>query len=156
MITIVITGILVSMAVPSYQHIVQSVRMQSASSDLQRTLRYARRQALVRGESVRICPSSDGIFCSRENAWQSGWIVFVDRAGGTRRDLADPLIKAHEEVSGLQISHNRGSLLSLNRQGRISQNGSFHLCDPSNPDASMRIVMIHSGRLRVVQHPIVC
>lgn len=156
MTSIAIIAILASSAVPSYHQIVQLIRMKSASSDLERTLRLARRQALMRGEPVRICPSVDGVFCARENSWQTGWIVFADRTGSTRREMGDPVLNVHEEVTGLQIELNTGSLLSLNRQGRITQNGSFHLCDPSNPDASLRIVMVHSGRLRFVQHPMAC
>jgi len=154
--TVTVIGILAIQAIPSFNQLIQSVRIRAASSDLERTLRLGRRHALARGELIRLCPSVDGDTCTLENKWQAGWIMFADRAGGTRRDPDDPILLAHDRLTGLLIEYNRGTLLSFNSRGRISRNGSFHLCMPSRPEASVRLVMIHSGRLRLEQQRSIC
>ena len=149
LITLVIVAILASISIPSFHQLLQWVRISVASSDLERTIRNGRRQAITSGQTVRICPSVDGTSCSRDNMWQNGWITFIDSTGSMRREPEDKMLAVHDKVKAIKISHNRGTLLSFNRLGRLSQNGSFTICNTSGDWGSRKLVMIHSSRLRL-------
>ncbi len=149
MITLGIIGILVSTAVPSLNRLIQSIRISAVSSQLERAIRLGRREAIVRKSEVKICPGADGQWCSGDDNWALGWLIYADATGDASRQEQDPLIRAQTALSGLTIRYNRGIRLSFNAAGRISQNGSFYICDPTNNVESVRLVMIHTGRLRM-------
>ncbi len=82
MITIVITGILLKLAVPAFQSTIQVQRIKVEANNLLNDLQFARSEAEKEGQPVTICVSSDGATCAAAGTgWQSGWIVFSDQAG---------------------------------------------------------------------------
>ena len=49
-----------------------------AGNSLDQYLAYARNQALQRRQPITVCSSKSALQCDGDNAWTSGWIVFVD------------------------------------------------------------------------------
>ena len=80
MVTVAIVGILISIAVPSFREIMAQNVINSATSTLASDINFARSEALKRGVTVMLCPSTDPYdSCSDTGEWQGGWIICLDR-----------------------------------------------------------------------------
>ena len=98
--TIAIAAIIGGLAAPSFKKMMAANRIQTGASALQGDMMYARTEAVKRGSPVSICPSTDQATCSTANAWQNGWIVFVDpTAAGTVPTGGTPL-KVRQALPG--------------------------------------------------------
>ena len=67
MITIAVGGILVSLAVPSFQNIIRENRLATQANELIGSLNLARSEAIRRGINVTVTPNAGG--------WNSGWVI---------------------------------------------------------------------------------
>lgn len=109
LITIVIVGILASIAVPSYSAFVAKQRVKTASFDILAMLTLLRSEAIKRGNLVTSTPVN--------NDWSSGWTITT--AGGT-------VLSQQNSLPGITITcMQAGSLsavpcssLSFNASGR--------------------------------------
>ena len=82
MMAVTIVGILISIAVPSFREIMAQNAINSATNTLASDLNFARSEALKRGVTVTLCPSTDPYTsCADTGEWQGGWIIFLDRNG---------------------------------------------------------------------------
>jgi len=81
MVVIAILVILGTIATASMRGMIDRSRMETATSDFVGDLQFARSEAITRGMTVSLCPSANGTSCLGSDAWQGGWIVFVDRDG---------------------------------------------------------------------------
>ncbi|HEX8887059.1 MAG TPA: GspH/FimT family pseudopilin [Noviherbaspirillum sp.] len=93
MITIVIAGILASVALPSYRSFVAGQRIKTAAFDLTAVLYHARTEALKRNADVTVSAATGG--------WQNGWTMTV----GTT------VISSHEAFPGLSVTAAADSLV---------------------------------------------
>jgi type IV fimbrial biogenesis protein FimT len=81
MIVVAIAGVLAAIALPSYVNYVIETRIMGVAHDLAVDLQLAREEAVMSGERVSVCPSTDKVSCNSGGGWETGWIVFTD--GGT-------------------------------------------------------------------------
>ena len=84
LIVVVMIGILLAMAAPSFVNFIASQRVKTASFDLYAALTFARSEAIKRRQPVTVAPASG-------NDWASGWTVSV---GGTT-------LRSQDAVSGV-------------------------------------------------------
>lgn len=120
LVVVAITGVLVSLAVPSYREMIIGNRVSSIASDLHGTFMFARSEALKRRLSVAVCKSSntDSVGASCDGApsaggvgWGSGWLVFVDTNRNGELNPGEELIR----VSGRSLkSSSEGSVVPSN------------------------------------------
>ena len=82
MITIAVFVILVSVAVPGFQSLVQNHRATSTANELTTTFHYARTEAVRRGLPVSVCPQD-------ASDWAQGWQVRAAGACATGNSLRD-------------------------------------------------------------------
>lgn len=80
MIGLVIAAILLTVAVPAFTTFIQNNRVTSQANELVTALNLARSEAVGRGSSISVCPSSDGATCTGGTDWAIGWIVVRDSA----------------------------------------------------------------------------
>lgn len=73
MVTVGLLVVLMSVAVPSFQAVIQGNRITTSANDMVAALQFARSEAVRRGVNVTVCPSADQATCS--GAWTDGWIV---------------------------------------------------------------------------------
>ena len=79
LITISIVAILASIAIPSFNSMVENNRLSSASNEFLAALIFTRSEAAKRSQTVSICTSSDGVFCSTSlGEYAKGWLIFTD------------------------------------------------------------------------------
>lgn len=69
LVTILVAGILASMAAPSFTGIIASQRTKSVASDLHNTLVGARSEATKRNLSITVAPVGG-------SAWENGWQIY--------------------------------------------------------------------------------
>lgn len=74
MVTVVVAGVLLTLAVPSFRAMVAANRATALANEMVTALNLARSEAVKRGAPVTIC-RGDG--CDATD-WADGWAVFVD------------------------------------------------------------------------------
>lgn len=90
MVTLVVLGVVMSAALPSFKSQLSKSSADALSQDLIAALQLARSEAIKRSGYVSLCASEDGASCSGEvNGWADGFIVAVDYAV---TEDADPLL----------------------------------------------------------------
>ena len=103
MTVIAIIAILLGIAAPSVQGLMQNASMSAVANDLLGDLALARSEAIKRNVRVAICSSSTGLACTggtalRPAAWEVGRIVFVDTNQNGLRDAGEEILKAAPEA----------------------------------------------------------
>jgi type IV fimbrial biogenesis protein FimT len=111
MVVITISAILLALAIPSFQAIIQSSRISSAANSMLAALDLTRSEAIRRGANATLCRSinADAVnpSCSDAlangyagNDWASGWIAFVKAAGNANNTV----VEAGDEVFMRQVA----------------------------------------------------
>jgi type IV fimbrial biogenesis protein FimT len=77
MVTMLVAGILVAIAVPAFRSFVLNDRDIGQVNSLVASLNYARSEAVKAASPtcITVCPSTDGQTCSGGTAWVGGWVV---------------------------------------------------------------------------------
>lgn len=76
MIVIAVAAVLLAIALPSFQSVLRSNRVATATNEMIATLSLARGEAIRNATGAAVCPSGDGESCG--NDWASGWIIWAD------------------------------------------------------------------------------
>ena len=142
MVTLAMSAILMTFAVPGFNELIKSNRLSSTANDLLSTLQYARSEAVTRKTAVTVCTSADSVSaddpsCDSTVNWQNGWIVFVDRNGNNARTTGagstETLLAAREPVgaAGLTLvgSTDVAHAVRFVSDGTASGSGTIRLCD---------------------------
>jgi type IV fimbrial biogenesis protein FimT len=74
-VTIVVLGVLLALAFPSFTALMNRNRLSGASNELIAGMQSARSEAIRRNRNVTLCNSSDGATCSTTAGAWTGWIV---------------------------------------------------------------------------------
>lgn len=107
MVTVSIAAVLAALAVPSFQQLIASQRMRSASLDMVSDLVLARSEALKRGATVQVMPAGGG--------WVGGWTVRLQNFA---------TISERSQVGrGIAVTSTATSV-SFDRNGRVVNDGS--------------------------------
>lgn len=116
LVVIAIAAILTTLAVPSFQRLIQSNAMSSGVNSFLADLRFARSEAMRRGGGVVMCrsdaPEVTKATCGSGsgpggNGWVSGWIIFYDRNNNGDRnynanpDLDDTILRVQSPLTSL-------------------------------------------------------
>ncbi len=101
MVTIVIAGILLMIAVPSFVSLTQTNRVAAEINGLSASLQFARAEAVKEGLPVTVCVSTTGTGCAAASTpWQSGWIVFSDANGNQTVNPGDLVLRRGQLLDG--------------------------------------------------------
>ncbi len=171
MVVIAIAGILMAMAVPSFNDMMRNNRLTTYSNELVTAINLARSEAVKRGVQVTIRRKS-----TTNSVWENGWDVFVDNVQQTGNvegtlDGNDVLLKTYDALaagysirSGANYScwvaytadgMSRGSKSTCTGGGLA--NDTFRVCDYTANTASARAIAINSiGRARTSKVTTAC
>jgi type IV fimbrial biogenesis protein FimT len=81
MVALVVVGILLGLAVPTFREFTRNNRVTAIHNDLTTAFTLARSEALKRSMPVSICASTNGTSCATSDDWNAGWIIFTDGTG---------------------------------------------------------------------------
>jgi type IV fimbrial biogenesis protein FimT len=151
---IAITGILLSLALPSFYHQLQTNRIRTHINGIVAGLHIARAEAIRRNGTVMVCESRDLDSCTGGADWSRGWIVFADANRNNRRDQHEPMLHVYSSASpGIRIDFNgagrNGDRWLHYRATGSSKNGTFTVCDRRGAADARAVILYRSGRPRV-------
>lgn len=103
MITIALLGILVALAIPSFELIANMNKLSGTSNEILTSLQIARAEAIRRGAHAVVCKSTNAdsgaaATCSTAGGNWTGWIAFVDDGAGTPANANNGARNAGETV----------------------------------------------------------
>lgn len=159
MITITIAAILLTIAIPGFQGLINSNRITTQTNELITDLMVAKSEAVRRGVRVAVCiRDTAGTDCNSAGAWGDGWIAFTDLNGDGTVDAGETILKVHEALpAGMTLvtaTFATLAVLTYLPSGIVSSAGTFTLCKPSY---SGRIVAISTtGRASTTPTGAVC
>ena len=116
MIVVAITGIVLGAGAPTFTDMITSNTIDSNRDALFTDLRYARTEAVKRGETVGICKSTNLASCNNSAEWANGWIMFEDGNGNGKLDSGDTLLRVHENLGdgiSLAFTQDNGSKINF-------------------------------------------
>jgi len=183
MVTIVLMGILVTVATPMFRNTIQNARISSQANDFLTDLAYARSEAIKRAALVTICkrPSDGSVTCDTTagNPWTNGWVIFLDTNDNGQVDTAgtpEPILRVGAALEGGNVlnavapgataetrdpdgktAKSYQSLVVFKPSGttsiNISLSGSYRLCDKRGKDQARTIILAATGQGRVAPPP---
>ncbi|WP_150914636.1 GspH/FimT family pseudopilin [Marinobacter halotolerans] len=135
LVTIAILAITVTIAIPSFQNVIASNKLQEGRERLRTAIMYTKGEAVARNQTVTLCPSSDGSTCGDNNDWDENWLVVTDGNNTGAVSIATTL-RSFEAPSaaGVTVTHTGGvDLIRFQSDGiavGLSAAASFGFCDP--------------------------
>lgn len=147
MVTIAISGILLSVAIPNFSQTIRNNRLTTNINKLFVSLNFARSEAIKRNHAVSVR--------KKGSYWESGWIIFADINGNGERNIGDTLLREHDAMPKNFTLRTTGINRVTYRSSGISSNSSFVLCDNSDgnniPESNTsRLMIINTvGRVRM-------
>jgi len=159
MITLSIAGILLSLAVPSFNETINNNRLTIYTNELVTALNLARSEAVKRGIRVTLCKSSDGNICTNADDWSQGWILFIDLNNNAVYDNAtETILKVHERLANNTAiigNANVDNYVSYVNSGQSQligggfQAGTIKVCDDRIGNMGKNIIINSVGRIRI-------
>jgi len=150
MISIGITSILTTIALPSFNDFIVRLRVDNEISLLSRLLLSARNHAINSGDNVIICPLDKSGTCTVY--WHEQLSVFIDTNNNQQFDIANNelLITTKSPVTSGDIliyAKNRNKI-TYQATGHLFglSNGTLRYCPKDNAEKSRAIVVARSGR----------
>lgn len=99
-VTMVVAGILIAIAVPSFQSVIRNNQLSTQANEFISALNLARSEAVTRGTRVVVCKSANGSSCTTTGDWSQGWIVFADPDNNANVNNANEIIRVREKLDG--------------------------------------------------------
>lgn len=156
MVTVAVVAILLSIAAPSFQTMIDNNRRASHVNEFVADLTYARSESLKRGNNVGLCRASDfnadTPTCGSGSGWESGWIVFNDADNDNSFNNQDEVLRRHPALTGNEVTL-RGNINNIMYwpSGRAAVAGTFNRCDHrgASGDHARAIVIAMPGRVSI-------
>lgn len=145
---LLIAGILLSLAVPSFVSTVDRSRQTEAVNQLLGALHYARGTAVMERKVVGICAGQEA--CAGKPKWQGQILIFDDKNRNGQLDAGEDLLRSIQLIEGFDLywrGFRRTSYLHYKMDGTTpAMNGTFTICRENVPQK--QVVINLSGRVR--------
>ena len=155
MITIAVASVTIAVALPSYSTIVRNGLLARHIYGFYSALNMARSEAIKRGRSVSVCPSTDRVSCAASGTpWEQGWIVFVDSNNNHVVDGTDQVLWAERNLTaGYTLRGSSATTLpsyfTMNPKGAPSATGQYVLCQAMQINPARAILVSMGGRISI-------
>lgn len=131
-ITMAVLAVVVSIAAPNFQSLMANQRVKAAADELLMSIMYARAEAIKTRSAIAVVRVGDN--------WGNGWSV---RQGD--------VVLRQDDKSGLLVSGFSGDKLTFSRNGRLSAEATFSVCDEAGKAEGRNINVSLSGQARVTK-----
>lgn len=151
MITLIIAGILLTLAVPSFNETIRNNRRAGLMSDFAGSLQTAKTEAVKRNGQVVMCVSADGEKCTDTEGWEQGWLIYRDDDADETLDAADePVLHVADAFpSGYDLRATAGNMKKYvlfrgmgDVMGDGGNNAIFRLCGPDADAAKAKYISV--------------
>lgn len=106
LVVIALVALVSTLGVGSFARMAATTAVSAHTNSFVADSRYARSEALRRGENVTMCKTSEPDAAAPECAsvqaatgWESGWIVFADLDGNNTRSADEPLLRVQPAMA---------------------------------------------------------
>jgi len=144
-----IIAILAAIGVPSFKYVTVSNRISSEVNGLLGDMQYARSMAIKQGLPVTVCVSTDHATCTGGDAWQGGWIVFLDSNSNQQVDPGEAVLRIQNAFTSTDTfvpDNGAFDAITFNREGYATTGAAVPvtmlLHDSSNTAAWTRCLAI--------------
>lgn len=145
MIVLTISMLLITIAIPGFQHLIQNTRLTSVASKIQNSLLFARNQSVSYLNYVTVCPLENNI-CS--NNWIKGIDVFIDSNKNGHFDNTDVLLKKGDPFNSNDKLAFPANRITFTPDGQITINATmFRYC---TNDKRIGVSIAFSGRTKII------
>lgn len=119
LVVIAILGILMTIAVPSFNGMLERNKMRALASDWRGAFYLAQREALRLKHRITMCPSNDGIKCQPNDSddYSVGWIVIDTSDSNNVKVIQD--YPPPNSAQNISIALNRNNQLIFQNNGRL-------------------------------------
>jgi type IV fimbrial biogenesis protein FimT len=118
---VAIVAIIIGIGAPSYKYVTTSNRVTAEVNGLLADLQFARVEAIREGQTVTVCPSTNGTSCAGGTTWDTGWIVFSDPTNLGSVDPSEPVLRIQKAFStGDTFTAGSAAVFTFNRDGFAS------------------------------------
>lgn len=131
-ITMAVLAVVVSIAAPSFQSLMANQRVKAAADELLMSIMYARTEAIKTRSAIAVVRTGDD--------WGNGWSV-----------KQGDVVLRKDDKSGLLVSGFAGDKLTFSRNGRLSTEATFSVCDEAGKAEGRKINVSLSGQARVTK-----
>lgn len=149
----VIIFILVGIAAPSMQTLIERNRIEAAVNAIFNALSTARSESITRNQPVIVCKSADRSSCSSSGNWEQGWLVYIDNNANGSLDTTEDIIHSSAALNDgftLKALSPIGNTIAFQANGTTSDTGIIELCPPSGDKAKGYSVIVSiTGRARL-------
>ena len=150
LLALTLLSILFSVAIPSFNDLIEHERLVTQLDTLAGALQLARSAAITHGQPAILCKSADGQHCGKKVDWSDGWLLFVYKDCDRHHDADEAVIRVHgplQHGATLQFRAFYTSRYVLyHPSGAVLNNGTFTLC---SDDSAKALILSRTGRLRV-------
>lgn len=133
-VTMGIAAIVMVIALPSLQSVVNNGRISSARDGVANAIKMARSEAVYSKIPTTICASADQQSCSGTGDWDNGWIVFNDADADGELDAGDVLVDVFYGSGAVTIGAGSGGGTITFQSSGVKTNvavDSIGFCDPN-------------------------
>lgn len=149
MVVVALVGIIASFAVPSFQTMIANSRLASASNDLVGVVNFARAEAVKRGRSVFVSPTSG-------TDWADGVSVWMDTGSMDGVMQASEELRRTNSMPGDVSITSSASSIQFTGSGMLPNGSSattVDLCDGRSGETGTQISVTLGGRIRADNLP---
>lgn len=141
MVTLVLAGLLVSMAVPSFAEMVKNNRITTKTNEFITAMHIARSEAIKRSALIDVIATTG----TSSNEWGGGWRVEV--SGGD-------VLKNFEAFSGNGTLDSNGDKTTFQYQasGRVDSADTIFICDDRTGETGRQVTIATTGRVAVAPY----
>lgn len=153
LLAVAVVGILLMIAVPSFSSAFGRTDQHALLQALSASFLNARTASMAETENAILCPSSDGVRCSGDFAWQIGWIVGIDHDGDDDLGPGDSILErrqAFREPIHMHTSSGRRRLKFQPFGSNAGSNATFTLCSRRDRGGARAYALSNLGRFHEV------
>jgi type IV fimbrial biogenesis protein FimT len=156
MVVIGIVAVLMSLAFPAFQTLLQNNRQTAAINALFQSLNYARNTALTLSVPTQVCPFSALNSTTCGTTWSAGWITLSVPTGGTP---APTLLKVYQPASpgpvasSVPVSGVTTLVVNFDTHGIAATPAEFKTCDQRGGIFARSVQVNATGFVQLGQTP---
>jgi type IV fimbrial biogenesis protein FimT len=150
MAAVTIAGILLTLAVPSYQNVRRNNQLIADANGYVSTLQFARTEAVRRGKNIHISAIN-----STDNAseYGTGLTVWFDSNSNGNLDANEELRVLPKAAPGIAVDSNSNhSALSFSARGDVDGPDEWLICDDRSGETGRRVAILASGMLEISKY----
>lgn len=145
-IVLIISMLLITIGIPSFQTLIQNNRLTSVASTIQNQLSFARSQSVGLINYVTVCPLESN---SCTNNWIKGIDIFIDANQSKTYDSGEVLLKSADAFNSQDTLVFPAASITYTPDGQITgSSAQFRYC---SGDRAIGVHIAYSGRAKIVE-----